>query len=151
MSAWTKPVDHKKRPSSLPKMGVRKRPCLPAAISETQSSLRQPGCPECQDPWLCVTRLLWFCPYRRCCWSDSLAVGTPYRMQPFQDRFGARPGMMAQEVIHSIPFPSPGKPIIRQTGCHFSASFFIHPSRQGTLGCHLSASRRAGNRSDRGW
>ena len=27
------------------------------------SSLRQPGHPFIQDPWLCVTRLLWFCPF----------------------------------------------------------------------------------------
>jgi len=27
------------------------------------SSLRQPGHPEYQDPWFCVTRLLWFCPF----------------------------------------------------------------------------------------
>jgi hypothetical protein len=27
------------------------------------SPLRQPGRPECQDPWFCVTRLLWLCPF----------------------------------------------------------------------------------------
>ena len=40
-------------------------PCvgdLPGAKTRI-SSLRQPGYPFIQDPWLCVTRSLWFCPF----------------------------------------------------------------------------------------
>ena len=31
------------------------------------SSLRQPGRPDRQNPWFCVTRLLWFCPFGVVC------------------------------------------------------------------------------------
>jgi len=119
--AGNSPED-KKRPSSAEDERSWSVPDPPGPKMEI-SSLRQPGRPPVReaavDPWLCVTRLLWFCPFGVLCfggsWGQALAAAGAS-----SGRCNKRPSSAEDERSWNIPVlpgPKMKDSPLRQPGC----------------------------------